>query len=87
MNIAGDQPSTTMRFKVTDGEITLPVAAKGRYAVAQGTCRKVDLSPEEAQAMRAHEAEEQGRPVDTTTPLPTYVVKLEGTGAVIRDAM
>lgn len=87
MNIASDQAFQTMRFKVQDGEIVLPLAAKGRYAVAQGTCRKVELSAEDAKAMREHEAEEQGKPVDTTTPLPTYIVKLEGTGAVIRDQM
>lgn len=85
MSIAGDQPGQELRFKVEDGVITIPLAAKGRYAVAEGTCRKVELSAEDALAMRQHEAEEQGKPVDTTTPLPTFVVKLEGTGAVIRD--
>lgn len=85
MSIAGDQPFQELRFKVEDGVITIPLEAKGRYAVAEGTCRKVALSPEDAMAMREHEAEEQGKPVDTTTPLPTFVVKLEGTGAVIRD--
>lgn len=85
MSIAGDQPFQELRFKVEDGVITIPLEAKGRYAVAEGTCRKVMLSPEDALAMREHQAEEQGTPVDTTTPLPTFLVKLEGTGAVIRD--
>lgn len=85
MAIAGDEPFQTLRFKVEDGVIVIPVEAKGRYAVAEGVVRKVELSPEDAMAMREHEAEEQGTPVDTTTPLPTYIVKLEGTGAVIRD--
>ena len=85
MSIAGDQPFQELRFKVEDGVITIPLEAKGRYAVAEGIARKVLLSPEDAAAMREHEAEEQGRPVDTTTPLPGFIVKLEGTGAVIRD--
>ena len=85
MNIAGDDPYQALRFKVEDGVITIPLEAKGRYAVAEGIARKVLLSPEDAAAMREHEAEEQGRPVDTTTPLPGFIVKLEGTGAVIRD--
>ena len=86
MAIAGDQPFQELRFKVEDGVITIPVEAKGRYAVAEGVARKIVLSPEDAQEMRAHEAEEQGTPIDTT-PLPTYLVRLEGTGAVIRDRM
>lgn len=85
MAIASDEPFQTLRFKVEDGVITIPVEARGKYAVAEGTIRKVELSPEDAMAMREHEAEEQGKPVDTTTPLPTHLVKLEGTGAVIRD--
>lgn len=87
MNIASDAQFETLRFKVQDGVITIPLEAKGRYAVAEGTLRKVALSPEDAQAMREHEAEEQGKPVDNTTPLPTYSIKLEGSGAVIRDVM
>jgi hypothetical protein len=87
MNIASDAQFEALRFKVQDGVITIPLEAKGRYAVAEGTLRKVALSPEDAQAMRDHEAEEQGKPVDNTIPLPTYSIKLEGTGAVIRDAM
>jgi hypothetical protein len=87
MTIASDTPGKDLRFKVEDGVLTIPLAAKGRYAVAEGTARKVTLSPEDAQAMREHEAEEQGQPVDNSQPLPTYIVKLEGTGAVIRDQM
>lgn len=85
MSIASDTPFDTLRFKVQDGVITIPIEARGRYAVAEGVLRKVALTPEDAQAMREHEAEEQGKPVDTTTPLPTYAIKLEGSGAVIRD--
>lgn len=85
MSIAGDQPGQELRFKVEDGVITIPLSAKGRWAVAEGICRKVALSEEDARAMRRHEAEELGRPVDESTPLPTFVVRLEGTGAVIRD--
>jgi diketogulonate reductase-like aldo/keto reductase len=87
MTIASDTPGKDLRFKVEDGVITIPLAAKGRYAVAEGTARKVTLSPEDAQAMRDHEAEELGQPVDNSQPLPTHIVKLEGTGAVIRDQL
>jgi hypothetical protein len=86
MSIASDRPFETLGFKVQDGEFTIPLEAKGRHAVAEGTLRKVALSPEDAQAMRDHEAEEQGLPVDNSLPLPTFSIKLEGSGAVIRDA-
>ncbi len=85
MEIAGDQAFQSLRFKVEDGVITIPIEAKGRYAVAEGTVHKIELTPEDAQAMREHEAEEQGKPVDSTTPLPTFAVRLAGAGAVIRD--
>jgi len=87
MNIAGDEPFQNLRFKVQDGEITIPVSAKGKYAVAEGTISKVELSKEDALAMREHEAEEQGKPVDESAPLPTFSVKLAGKGAVIRERM
>lgn len=85
MTIASDTPFETLRFKVQDGVITIPIEARGKYAVAEGTLRKIALSPEDAKAMREHEAEEQGKPVDEATPLPTHLIKLEGSGAVIRD--
>lgn len=87
MDIGGDAAFQKLRFKVQDGVITIPVDEKGRYAVAEGIARKIALSPEDAQAMREHEAEEMGKPVDTTTPLPSYIVQLEGAGATIRDQM
>lgn len=86
MNIASDQAGQELLFKVTDGEITLPLSARGRYAVAEGTLRKVSLSPEDAQAMRDEQVAD-GAAVDAAAPLPTWFVKLEGSGAVIRDRM
>lgn len=85
MDLAGDAAFQKLRFKVQDGVITIPMDEKGRYAVAEGVVKKITLSPEDALAMAEHEAEEMGRPVDKTQPLPTYIVQLQGVGAQIRD--
>src|SRR4030095_6387825 len=36
IEIAGDKPSQSLRFKVDDGVIEFPVAVKGKKAVAEG---------------------------------------------------
>ncbi len=84
--IAGATPAERMRFKVVDGVMTFPISAKGSYAVAEGTVRKIALTLEQTKKAMAHEAEETHRPFDADKVTePMTIVRLDGTGAVMRD--
>jgi len=86
MNLAGDQPGSNLRIKVTDGEIVFPSEAEGRYAVAEGLVKKMPLSLDETRSYLAHEAEEQGREFDPAGVTEAItVVRIDGLGAMIRD--
>ena len=84
MTIAGDKEFQTLRFKVDDGVIVIPMEAKGKKAVAEGTFTKMELSKEQALEYQKHMAEEQKRPFDpksVTAGMTIYQIK--GIGAVI----
>jgi hypothetical protein len=84
--LAGDQPETSLRFKVRDGVMVFPLSAKGQRAVAEGVVRKIPLDLERSRAYLAHLAEEKGEPFDPASVRePVTIVRLDGTGAVLRD--
>lgn len=84
--IKGDVPGKTMKFKVTDGVMVFPTSAVGKYAVAEGTVRKMQLDLETTKKVMAHEAQEQGKPFDpASVKEPMTIVRIDGLGAVIRD--
>jgi len=86
MNLAGDQPGSKIRIKVTDDVIVFPPSAEGKYAVAEGLVKKMALSLDETRAYLAHEAEEQGRDFDPASVTAAInVVRVDGLGAMIRD--
>jgi hypothetical protein len=64
MYIAGQKPFEKLRFKVIDGEIVIPMEARGKRVVAEGEVQKFDLSREQVIEMRKHHAEETGQPFD-----------------------
>ncbi|HWU85677.1 MAG TPA: DUF4920 domain-containing protein [Kofleriaceae bacterium] len=83
--MAGDAAGKKLKFKVTDGEMVFPVDAKGRHAVAEGVVAVRELSLEESKQYAEYEAKEYGRPFDPASiTKPTSVVRLDGTGAVLR---
>jgi len=87
MNLAGDQPDSKIRIKVTDDVIVFPTEAEGRYAVAEGLVKRMPLSLEDSRGYLAHEAEEQGREFDPATVTEAItVVRVDGLGAMIRDS-
>ncbi len=87
MNLAGDQPGTKIRIKVTDDVIVFPTEAEGRYAIAEGLVKRMPLSLEDSRGYLAHEAEEQGREFDPASVTEAItVVRVDGLGAMIRDA-
>ena len=86
MDLAGAAPGEKLKFKVVDGEMTFPPDAKGKYATAEGVISVRELSLDDSVAYAKYQAEEMGKPFDpATVTAPITVVKLDGTGAVLRD--
>jgi hypothetical protein len=84
--MAGEQPGQKMRFKVRDGEIVFPMDAKGKYALAEGVVAVQSLSLEQTRQYLEYQAREYGSTVDPASVTePMTIVRLDGTGAVIRD--
>lgn len=86
MDLAGSGPGEKVRFKVQDGVMTFPMEAKGAHAMAQGTVAIQRLTLEESRAHAEYQAREYGADVDPASITePTVVVRIDGTGAVIRE--
>lgn len=86
--MAGDKAGTSVRFKVRDGDMVFPLSAKGQFAVAEGVVRKIPLDLETSRRYMAHQAEEKSEPFDpASVTAPITIVRLDGVGAVLRDAL
>ncbi|HWN70542.1 MAG TPA: DUF4920 domain-containing protein [Haliangium sp.] len=84
--MAGEQPGQKMRFKVRDGEMVFPMDAKGKYALAEGVVAVQALSLEETRQYLEYQAREYGSTVDPASVTePMTIVRLDGTGALVRD--
>ena len=87
MEIAGSQPGSKLKFKVTDGEMVFPMDAKGQRASAEGVIAVKELSIEESKQYAEYQAKEYGKPYDPASiTAPTVIARLDGTGAVIHDS-
>lgn len=85
-DLAGGGPGKKLKFKVTDGEMVFPPDAKGKYAVAEGVVSVHELSLEQSRQYAEDQAKEYGTPYDPASiTQPTALVRLDGTGALIRD--
>jgi len=86
MDLAGSGPGQKVRFKVNDGEMTFPMEAKGSQANAQGVVAIQELSLEDSRKYAEYQAKEYGATVDPATITePMTIVRIDGTGAVIRS--
>ena len=86
MELAGSQPGSKLKFKVTDGDMVFPMDAKGKWAVAQGEVSVRELSLEESREYAEYQAKEYGKPYDPASiTKPMQIVRLDGTGAIFRD--
>lgn len=84
MRIAAESGSDDVLFKVADGEIVIPMSAKGQSAVADGIARKVPLTIEQTRDHLAKKAKAAGTPFDpASVTAPISLVRLEGIGATI----
>lgn len=64
----------------------VPMGAKGKWTVAEGIVRRIELTLERTRDYLAHLAMEKGESFDPASVTePKVLVKLEGAGAVIRD--
>lgn len=83
MNIGGSD-GKAVRFKVNDGEIVIPVSAKGSQTVAEGVWTHVYQSVEQVREERKKHAEEAGEEFDPSTVTePVDYWQLKGLGARI----
>lgn len=86
MNLAGTQAGQKLKFKVVDGEMVFPMESKGKWAVAEGVVAARELTIEETKQQAEYEAKEYGIPYDEASiTKPKVSVRIDGTGAVIRD--
>ena len=84
MLIGSDKEFQTIRFKVEDGVIVIPMEAKGKKGAAEGTLKKIEMTKEQATEYDKHVAEETGRTFDPKSVTgPRVIFQLQGTGAVI----
>ncbi len=87
MDLAGDGPGQKVRLKVEDGVMTFPMEAKGSQAVVQGTIAVETMTLDESRAYAKHQAEEYGAAYDPESITePMVIVRIDGTGAVVRDS-
>lgn len=85
IDLAGSAPGQKLRFKVDDGVMTFPMEAKGSQATVQGTVAVKELSIEESREYAEYQAKEYGAKVDPASITePTLIVRIDGTGAVLR---
>ena len=81
----GSSPEPIL-FKVEDGVIEFPKSGKGRKVKAEGIFSFKMYSKEQLVSQARHEAEEQGKPFDSSGITgPKVVVRIDGEGAVVRE--
>ncbi|MDP6946515.1 MAG: DUF4920 domain-containing protein [Myxococcota bacterium] len=86
-DMAGEKAGESMRFKVKDGVMVFPMEANGKYAVAQGVVRKMPKTLEQSKQWAAYQKKEYGADLDPESITePITIVRLDGSGAMIRDA-
>lgn len=86
MNLVEPATSKAIRIKVNDGEIVFPKEAIGKFALAEGTFKKIQLTRDQAVARARHEAEETGRKFDPAQVKgPMTIYQIQGTGARLLD--
>lgn len=86
MEIQAADGVRTLKVKVKDGEIVIPVSAKGKRAVAQGKVEDLEMSRAKYVQHRKHLAKETGAAFDEASLSgdgPFHVYQLAGTGAEI----
>jgi|TARA_B100000959_G_C14493865_1_gene424351 hypothetical protein len=66
LQVKDDNSNSSIRIKVTDGEIVFPLSAKGKNIIAKGMFTKLELSEKQAKNWKHHLALEKGIELDTS---------------------
>ena len=78
---------SSIRIKVTDGEIVFPLSATGKNIIAEGIFTKLELSKKQAKNWKRHLALEKGIDLDTSSIILTesdfYEYRLNSSSAKI----
>ena len=89
IEIAGDEDYQSLRFKVEDGVMVFPAEAMGHVATAEGVFTKIELTPEQADAVHKagcdnHKEEGKAGCTHTASEKDKVVYQLAGLGAVVQ---
>ena len=85
IKVGSDKEFESIRFKVDDGVIVFPMAAKGKNALAEGTVSVKTYSKEDLVKQGEMHAKEEGTTFDPATVTgPKTIVQIKGEGAVIK---
>ena len=85
-DMAAGEGAGSVRFKVQDGVMVFPMEDKGKYAVAQGVVKKMPMTLEQSKSWCDRQNKEYGANYDLAAVTePMTIIRLDGTGAVIRD--
>lgn len=86
IRVADSSSTDAILFKVEDGVIEFPTSCKGKKVRAEGVFSFTTYTKEELIKQAMHEAEEQGTKFNPETITgPRVVLKIDGTGAVVRE--
>lgn len=84
--MASDKAQQILRFKVRDGVMVFPMDAKGKHAVAEGVVKLRKLTLEQSKRYAEYNARNYGKKLDPASiTKPMTVVRIDGTGALIRE--
>ncbi len=87
LKLVDENGNSSIRVKVTDGEIVFPLSAKGKNVIAEGVLAKLEFTEQQAKNWKVHLAKEKG--VNLTpeevilSDVDYYEYRLNCTGAII----
>ena len=87
LKLVDENEKSSIRVKVTDGEIVFPLSAKGKNVIAEGVLAKLEFTEQQAKNWKVHLAKEKGinlTPEEVIlSDVDYYEYRLNCTGAII----
>ena len=87
LKLVDENENSSIRVKVTDGEIVFPLSAKGKNVIAEGVLAKLEFTEQQAKNWKVHLAKEKGinlTPEEVIlSDVDYYEYRLNCTGAII----
>jgi hypothetical protein len=85
IDIAGDQPGQTVRFKAEEGVIVFPLEVKGKHAVVEGIARKMSAPAIASPGQDSPGSAPMATACDVEKALAPVKVQIDAIGAVVND--